>query len=243
MDHLPDGIVLDKAASPGGTLELVAYEAEGIIWIGVRPKGSPLKGALGLHTGSNKEHYLEVTAEIHGTWGVAFGVVSPEIERVEVRNERAEPFAGRIVPLPGSFEEQYRAAWGIATECREECTLIGYDDRGRLIESPMIRPRRPDLSAEETLELIRTHCDNGLRYYTWALKRMPSIPEQARHVREVQNDRNALAFVLAYVEGAHDGRAAGPAAAAIIRRYIDMVEAEGWEPPFASRADRSEDAE
>jgi hypothetical protein len=31
---------------------------------------------------------LEVTAEIHGTWGVAFGAVSPEIDRVEVRNER-----------------------------------------------------------------------------------------------------------------------------------------------------------
>ncbi len=71
MDHLPDGILLDEAASPGGILELVAYETEGIVWIGVRAKGSPLKGALGLHTGSNKDHYLEVTAEIHGTWGVA----------------------------------------------------------------------------------------------------------------------------------------------------------------------------
>ncbi len=158
---------------------------------------------------------------------------------MEVRNERGEPFPGRIVPLPPSFEEQYRAAWGIATECRQECTLIGYDDRGRLIEPPMIRPRRPDLSAEETLELIRAHCDNGLRYFT--CKRMPSIPEQAGYVREVQNDRNALAIVLAYVEGADDERAAGPAAYAIIRCYIDMVEAEGWEPPFASPGPRSED--
>jgi hypothetical protein len=87
--------------------------------------------------------------------------------------------------------------------------------------------------------LIRAHCDNGLRYFTWAIKRMPSIPEQAGYVREVQNDRNALAIVLAYVEGADDERAAGPAAYAIIRRYI--VEAEGWEPPFASPGPRSED--
>jgi hypothetical protein len=202
-----------------------------------------LKGALGLHTGSNKEHYLEMSAEIHGTWGVAFGAVSPEIERVEVRNERAKQFPGRIVPLPASFEERYRAAWGIATECRDECMLIGYDGRSRLIESPMFRPRRPDLSAEETLELIRAHCDDGLRYLTWALERMPSIPEQTGHVREVQNDRNALAFVLAYVEGAHDGRAAGPASSAIIRRYIAMVEAEGWEPPFAKRGHGPNDAE
>ncbi len=73
MGHLPDGIVLDEAASPGGALALMAYEAGGLVWIGVRPKGSPLKGALGLHTSSNKEHYLEATAEIHGIWGVAFG--------------------------------------------------------------------------------------------------------------------------------------------------------------------------
>jgi hypothetical protein len=170
----------------------MAYEAGGLVWIGVRPKGSPLKGALGLHTGSNKEHYLEATVEIHGIWGVAFGAVSPEIERVEVRNERGESFPGRIVPLPVDFEEE--SAWGIATECRKECRLIGYDNRGRLIDSSMIRPRRHHLSAEETLELIRTHCDNGLRYTTWALKKMPSIPEQAGHVGQVQNHRHALAM-------------------------------------------------
>lgn len=242
MDHLPEGMVLDEAASPGGPLELVVYEAEGTVWVGVRPRGSPLKTATGLHTGSNKEHYLEVSSEIHGTWGVAFGAVSAEIERVEIRNEHSERFPGRIVPLPPSFEEEYRAAWGIATECREKCSLIGYDLRGRLIEPSMFRPRRPELTAEETLELIRAHCDNGLRYLTWALKMMPSIPEQAGHVRDVQKDRLALAFVLAYVEGAEDERAAGPMADAIVRRYIAMVEAEGWEPPFAQRGDGPKDA-
>jgi hypothetical protein len=40
-----------------------------------------------------------------------------------------------------------------------------------------VTPERPD-----ALELIRADCDRGLRYYTWALERMPSIPEQAPHV-------------------------------------------------------------
>ncbi len=71
---------------------------------------------------------------------------------------------------------------------------------------------------------------------------MPSIPEQAGHVIEVQNSRFALAFVLAYVEGVDDERAAGPAAYAIVRRYIDMVEAEGWEPPFGQRGHGPNDA-
>jgi hypothetical protein len=242
MNRSHDEVVLDEAATPAGPFELVAYKAKGTVWIGIRPKGSSVREAVGLHTGSNKEHYLEATAGISATWGVAFGAVSPEIERVEVRNERGESFPGRIVPMPASFEEEYRAAWGIATECKE-CSLIGYDDRGRLIESPMIRPRRRDLTAEETLELVRGHCDNSLRYYTWALKRMPSIPEQAGHVREVENYRHALAVVLAYVEGADDERSALSAVDSIVQRYIAAVEAEGWEPPFASRVDRSEDAE
>jgi hypothetical protein len=111
-----------------------------------------------------------------------------------------EVFPGRIIPLPASFEEEYRAAWGIA-ECESESRLVGHDGRGRLIDPAIIRPKRRDLSAEEALEVIRTHCDNGLRYYTWALKRMPSIPEQAEDVREVENSRRALAIVLAYVQG------------------------------------------
>ncbi len=239
MNQLPDGVVLDEAASPGGVLELVAYKDKGTVWVGVRPKDGSLKmamavGAIGLHSGS-KERYLEVTASIHGTWGVAFGAISPEIERVEVRNERGESFPGRIVPLPGSFEEEYRAAWGIAAECRRECRLVGYDHQGRLIDVPMIRPRRRDLSAEETSELIRAHCDSGLRYYTWALKMMPSIPEQAGHVDMVAGDRHALALVLAYVEGADDERTALSAVDAIVQRYNTLFESEGGEPPFAPR--------
>lgn len=228
-DELPEGQILDEADSPGGVLELVAYQEEGTIWIGVRPKGSPLRQAIGLHTGSD-ERFIEATASIHRTWGVAFGAVSPEIERVEARNERGEPFRGRIVPLPASFDGGFRAAWGVATSCRHECNLVGYDDTGRLIDGSMLRPSRRDLTAEERLELIRAQCDNSMKYMTWALKRMPSIPEQAGHSPAVENDRRSVAMWLAYVEGADDARSALSAVDAIIRRYDEAPDWEEWEP-------------
>jgi hypothetical protein len=103
-----------------------------------------------------------------------------------------------------------------------ECQLIGYDARGRLIDQGMIRGDH-DQSPAETLELIRAHWDAGLRYSTWALRRMPSIPGQADHVREVQNSRHALALVLAYLEGAADERTALSAVEGIVRRYEVMV--------------------
>jgi len=85
----------------------------------------------------------------------------------------------------------------------------------------------------EVLERIRSHCDNGIKYYTWALKRMPSIPEQAGSVRQVENLRSSLAHVLAYVEGATDERSAMLRRNEIVSRYAKSVEQEGWEPPFA----------
>lgn len=228
-NELPEGIALDEATSPGGVLELVAYEESGTVWIGVRPKGSPMNQAIGLHTGS-REHYVEATSSLYGTWGVAFGAVSPEIIRVEVRNDHGETFDGRIVPLPSAFGEPFRAAWGVAHSSRNECNLIGYDDKGHPIDGSMIRPRRFDLTADERLELIRAHCDNGLRYLTWALERMPSIPEQAGYVREVENSRRALAHILAYVEGADEERAALSAVDGIVQRYATLMETEVWEP-------------
>jgi hypothetical protein len=161
---------------------------------------------------------------------VAFGAVSPEIERVQVKNERGEAFEGRIVPLPATFDEEFRAAWGVATRSRQECNLIGYDDAERLINGSMLRPNRRDLTAEERLELIRAHCDNSLKYYTWALRRMPSIPEQAGHTREVENSRRADAIWLAYVEGADDVEVALSAVDAIIQRYEAAPDVEDWEP-------------
>ena len=228
-NELPEGLVLDEAESPGGALQLVVYSERGTVWIGVRSTGTPLKQAIGLHTGSD-EHYIEATASIHETWGVAFGAVSPEIEQVEARNERGESFQGRIVPLPASFDEEFRAAWGVATSCRQECDLVGYDNERRLIDGSMLRPSRRDLTAEERLELIRAQCDNSLKYLTWALKRMPSIPEQAGHVREVENSRREAAMWLAYVEGADDARSALSAVDAIIQRYEEAPDWEEWEP-------------
>ena len=228
-NELPEGLVLDEAESPDGPLELVAYQEKGTVWIGVKAKGSAMEDAIGLHTGSG-EHYVEATASIHHTWGVAYGAVSPEVERVEVRNERGEAFEGRILPLPASFHEEYRAAWGVATSCRQDCTLSGYDDTGRMIDGGMLRPRRRDLTAEERLELIRAQCDNSLKYHTWALRRMPSIPEQAGHVQEVENSRRSVAIWLAYVEGADDERSALSAVDAIIQRYEAAPDVEEWEP-------------
>jgi hypothetical protein len=87
-------------------------------------------------------------------------------------------------------------------------------------------------SDAEVLGRIREYCDNGLRYYTWALKRMLSIPEQAGEVRHVENLRSGLAHVLAYLEGAADERSAMLARGAILTRYSRLVEDESWEPPF-----------
>jgi hypothetical protein len=230
-NELPEEIVLDEAPSPGGVLELVAYTERGVVWIGVKPKGSPLKQAIGPHAGS-REHYVEATASINLTWGVAFGAVSREIKRVEVCNDQGETFDGKIVPLPASTSDEYQAAWAVATSCRNRCDLIGYDDAGRLIDGVMIRPARRDLSPSERLDLLLAHCDNGLRYYTWALKKMPSIPEQADHDREVENSRQALALTLAYIEGADEERTALSAVSSIIQRYSAVVDGEGWEPPF-----------
>jgi hypothetical protein len=38
--------------------------------------------------------------------------------------------------------------------------------------------------------------------------------------------------VLAHIEGAGDERQAFSAAEGIIRRYAEVIEAEGWEPSF-----------
>jgi hypothetical protein len=99
-----------------------------------------------------------------------------------------------------------------------------------MIDGGMLRPRKRDLTAEERLELIRAQCDSSLKYHTWALRRMPSIPEQAGHVQEVENSRRSVAIWLAYVEGADDERSALSAVDAIIQRYEAAPEVEEWEP-------------
>ncbi len=87
-------------------------------------------------------------------------------------------------------------------------------------------------SEAETLERIREFCDNGLRYYTWALKKIASVPDQAGQVGLVESLRSGLAHVLAYVDGATDERGAMLAREQILTRYTRLVEDENWEPPF-----------
>ena len=111
---------------------------------------------------------------------------------------------------------------------------MGFDDTGRLIDGAMLRPSRRDLTAEERLELIRAQCDSSMKDHTWALRRMPSIPEQAEHVREVENSRRAVAMWLAYVEGGDDARSALSAVDAIIQRYEAAPDWQEWEPGTCS---------
>ena len=111
--------------------------------------------------------------------------------------------------------------------------LLRHDDTLPLPLNCRTVPRMEVASPEAAaLELIRNHCDNGIRYYTWALKRMPTIPEQANHVPLAENLRSALAQVLAYVEGASNERGAMLMRNEIVARYTKVVEDEGWEPPF-----------
>jgi hypothetical protein len=92
-----------------------------------------------------------------------------------------------------------------------------------------------DLTVEEgeaRLAAIRDHCDRGLRYYAWALKRMPSIPEQVDQIPQVTSAMYALALVLAYADGVESEREALKTAREITARYEQVVESEGWEPSF-----------
>ena len=90
-------------------------------------------------------------------------------------------------------------------------------------------------TAEARLAAIRDHCDRGLRYSAWALKRMPSIPDQVGEIPHVESAMYAHAIVLAYIEGAKSERDALWAAGQIVQRYKEKVEAEGWQPSFGAK--------
>jgi hypothetical protein len=240
MEEPRNDVILDELTTPDGPFELFAYRPKRTVWIGARPKGSNSPEAFGLHTGS-RQPYVEASMALFDTWGIAYGAVGPEVRRVEVRSSLGRTFPARIVPLPDGFEEEYRAAWGVAVECEDECELIGYDARGRIINQHMFRPHGwQDASPEETIELIRAHCENQLRYYCWALERMPSIPEQADQVEQVRGLLSPLAQVLAFIDGASDDIAATTVRDEIIRRVADQVSTEAWEPPFARPDDGSD---
>jgi hypothetical protein len=226
-------VVLDEASTPEGPMELVVYEAKDIVWIGVRARGGPLTDAIGLHTGSDRDRYLETTTSSKGTWAVAFGGVSPEIDRVAIRNEQGEETGATVLSLPPSFNEDYRAAWGISTNCDRSCGLVGFDGTGRRIDASMVRPRGAP-GERDTLELIRGYCEDSLRYLNWAVAQMSSDPEKAAAVKAAEAGILPAAIVLAYIEGADDRRSATSAAAAIRQRYFEMIESDRWQPPFGS---------
>lgn len=87
--------------------------------------------------------------------------------------------------------------------------------------------------SDAVVERIRQFCDEGIRYFTWALRRMPSISPQAVHAPTIEDRRLTLAQILAFVEGATDARAATLAARdEIVPRFIGAVDDENWSPTF-----------
>ncbi len=56
-----DRYVIDELTVDGAQVELLAYERDGVVWIGVSLPGGG--GTVGLHTGS-RSHDVEATASI-----------------------------------------------------------------------------------------------------------------------------------------------------------------------------------
>ncbi len=125
-----DPYVLDELKVDGARLQLLAYEREGVVWIGLSSPGGG--GAVGLHTGSRARD-VETTASIGPDWSVAWGGISPRVARAEIRNDDGEVFPVRILALPAELSRGDRAVWGLAERCDQVCDVIGYDDRGELL--------------------------------------------------------------------------------------------------------------
>src|SRR5437870_6695956 len=163
-----DEIIVDEMQSPEGALRLVAYEQDGLLWIGVRSGLSTLGGALALHSGSD-DHYVEAAGEGRGTWALVWGAVAPEIERVAVQDAQGQAVPATIIPLPDAFGESFRAAWGLAEPDTGSASLVGYDRRGRLVDANAIRPREPTSSTPMArLEQLRVQAHEALRYHATA---------------------------------------------------------------------------
>ncbi len=125
-----DPYVLDELKVDGARLQLLAYEREGVVWIGLSSPGGG--GAVGLHTGSRARD-VETTASIGPDWSVAWGGISPRVARAEIRNDDGESFPVRILALPAELHSKDRAVWGLAERCEDVCDIMGYDDRGELL--------------------------------------------------------------------------------------------------------------
>lgn len=222
--------MLDEMVGPEGAVQLFAYEHDQAVWIGVRSEISGLEGALGLHTGSD-DHYVEATTQIHDNWAVLWGAIAPEIHSVAIRNEQGEIFPAEIVELPPTFNEPYRAAWGIA-ERGVDCKMIGYDSGGQVVEPAAIRPRTAgSLTVEDRLARIREMADMALRYHATAYERSSDPQERQLH----RNNMLQRADVLALVEeDAVDARSMMSWRSSIIARYLESVTTDPWVPGVCS---------
>lgn len=90
--------------------------------------------------------------------------------------------------------------------------------------------------AEEIVERIRAHCDNGLRYYASALNKLrsgewkPSHKPAEDEERELSNAIYSLANVLVLIEGAPSPREALLAREEVMERYLRITRDDPWKP-------------
>jgi hypothetical protein len=119
--------VLDRMNGPDGGLELVAFEEDGSLQVGVAREGGELLESIPVHGPSMD--YEPFAYRARG-WAVAFGAVPAAATRAEVRNEDGDVFPARIVPLPAELETEDQAAWGAIDRFELECPLVSFDDSG-----------------------------------------------------------------------------------------------------------------
>ena len=113
---------------PAGELELVAFEEEDSLQIGVARRGGELLASIPAHwSWMDYEPYAWRTSG----WAVAFGAVPPTATHAEVRNEDGEVFPARIVSLPRELGSEDQAAWGAIDRFEVECLLVSFDATGR----------------------------------------------------------------------------------------------------------------
>jgi hypothetical protein len=149
-----DRYVLGELKVDGARLQLLAYEREGVVWIGLSsPSGG---GGVGLHTGSRARD-VETTASIGPDWSVAWGGISPRVARAEIRNDDGEVFPVRILALPAELSRDDRAIWGLAERCDQVCDIIGYDGRGELLRPGDDLPVAPRTHIAEGEDPIGGH--------------------------------------------------------------------------------------
>lgn len=152
MTPSSDRYVPDELKIEGTRLQLLAYERERVVWIGLSsPSGG---GAIGLHTGSGARD-VETTASIGPDWSVAWGSISPRVARAEIRNDDGEAFPVRILALPAELSRDDRAVL-LNSSRRESLRPSGYRAcRAWMLENRcgagyegtrLLRGRKPDSS-------------------------------------------------------------------------------------------------